>query len=211
MHFYQNQLIVQAQDPDNAARIVRNIADIERDSQIAWGLLSDRLMAEAVDAMLKAVAERWPIIDTGTETLLVPTEWKQMRGVGHGDAWLQLADICEDEDNAFSWIITAVGAGPIQLGLELWFRRGLADLAQSAIEDDKAVADLLALSFARDSAKARLFLPILIPIELLAKAFEENDFTEAMVPINRAVEQAVTAKTELDAFIDHVRAQTKRA
>lgn len=210
MHPHQNQLIVQAQDPDNAARIVRNIADIERDSQLAWGLLSDRFMTEATAAMTKIVTDRWAVIDHGGETVLVPPEWKQLRGVGHGDAWLQLSDICADDENVFCWIAAAVGVGPVQLGLELCFRRGLAEPAQAAIADDKAVAALLKRGFGRDSDKLRLFLPIAIPAVLLAKAFQENDFGAAMAAIGKAVEQALEAKAELDALVDQVRGLTKR-
>ena len=49
-------------------------------------------------------------------------------GVGNGDAWLELVEICDAEEE-YSWIAAAVGVGSTKMGLELQFRNGLAPFA----------------------------------------------------------------------------------
>ena len=210
MDHEQRTLAATEQDPALAARIVRGIADIERDYHLASGPLSERLMREAVQAFGKPAPPTWKMHDSGWSALLVPPEWSMTRGVGKGDAWLELAEICGDEDNDYSWIAAAVSAGPTQMCVEIVCRAGLSVTALAAIRETKTVAPLLKLGFVRDEANERLLIPIEIATEALAIGFEQNDLDQALAPIGRAVELAILAKAELDRFLDQVREQAKR-
>ena len=198
------------QDPVLAAQIVRNIATIERDYHLASGLLSERMMSEAVKTMGKATTAPWMTIDTEASAILVHPDWRMTRGVGNGDAWIELAEITSVEDQDYSWLAAATRSGETQLGLELTFRRGLVDYAEDLLSDAKAVAGLLKQGFVRDQHNERIFLPLEIPTEALAMGFEQNDLTEAVAAVGRAVTQAIASKADLDAVINQVREAAKR-
>lgn len=197
-------------DSERAARIVRNIEQIEADANSAIGDLSERLMGSALQAIRKLVTDPWQVDEVDLAARIVCPEWKMTRGVGTGDAWLELTEVRADEAEGFSWINVAVGAGPTRLGLELVFRRGLQEYAEAAIFDDTAVAPLLKQGMVRDETDSRLFFPIDIQAEALAQGFENNDLDKALVPVGQAMKRALAAKSELDQLIGQVRAAAAR-
>jgi hypothetical protein len=205
----QKILVAQAQDPSLAAGVIANIANVERDWHLASGLLSERLMREVRAVFGKLAPENWKVIESGFSALLVPPEWKQKMGVGNGDAWLELVELCDAEEE-YSWIAAAVGVGSTQMALELQFRNGLLPCGQAAIANDKAVDAVVKQGFVRDTAKERLFLPVKINVDLLAKGFEENDLDKALAPVTKAIERAIAAKPDLDKIVDQVREAAKR-
>jgi hypothetical protein len=202
-------LVTQSHDPVITARIIRNIETVERDWHLASGLLNERLMREVRAVFDKLAPENWKVIESGFSALLVPPEWKQKLGVGSGDAWLELTELC-DAPEEYSWVAAAVGVGSTQMGLELQFRNGLLPFGQATIANDKAVDAVLKLGFVRDAAKERLFLPVKVNADLLAKGFEENDLDKALAPITKAIESAIAAKPDLDTIVDQVRETAKR-
>jgi hypothetical protein len=205
----QKILVAQAQDPSLAARVIANIASVERDWHLASGLLSERFMREVRERLAKLSPENWRLFESGWSALLVPPEWKQTKGVGNGDAWLELVELCGAEEE-YSWIAAAVGVGSTQMGLELVFRNGLSPSAFEMIANDKAVDALLKSGFERDVEKERLFIPVKVHVGLLAKGFEENDLDEALSPVGKAIELAVSAKAELGKIVEQVREAAKR-
>lgn len=209
MDNHEKALVAQSHDPAIAARIIRNITSVESDWHLASGLLSERMMREVRAIFSKLAPENWKVVEAGFSALLVAPEWKQKMGVGNGDAWLELVELCDTEEE-YSWIAAAVGVGSTKMGLELQFRNGLAPFAQTAIANDKVVDSLLKLGFVRDSAKESLFLPVKISADLLAKGFEENDLDKALAPIGKAIEAAIAAKVELDKIVEQVREAAKR-
>jgi hypothetical protein len=209
MDNHEKALVAQSHDPAIAARIIRNIASVESDWHLASGLLSERMMREVRAIFSKLAPENWKVVEAGFSALLVAPEWKQKMGVGNGDAWLELVELCDAEEE-YSWIAAAVGVGSTKMGLELQFRNGLAPFAQTAIANDKVVDALLKLGFVRDTAKERLYLPIKINDDLLAKGCEENDLDKALAPIGKAIEAAIAAKVELDKVVEQVREAAKR-
>lgn len=69
---------------------------------------------------------------------------------------------------------------------------------------------LLNIGFVRDEAKERLFIPVKVNADLLAKGFEENDLDKALTPIGKAIELAIAAKPDLDKIVEQVREAAKR-
>ena len=202
-------LVTQSHDPAIAARIIRNIENIERDWHLASGLLSERLMCDLRVMMGQLTPENWKMFLSGWSGLIVPPDWKMTRGVGNGDAWLELAEFCDAEEE-YSWIAAAVGIGSTKMGLELQFRTGLAPFGEALIANDKAVDALLKLGFVRDAAKERLFIPVKVNADLLAKGFHENDLDKALAPVGKAIELAIAAKPDLDKIVEQVREAAKR-
>ena len=65
-------------DPDNAARIVREIAKVEKDSHFAFGPLSERLMRGILQAAAKAVPPPWTVIESDR---LLPSVLRDVDGI----------------------------------------------------------------------------------------------------------------------------------
>lgn len=191
---------------ERAGIIIRNIQQIEADGELAIGALSERMMRAAVQAITKVAVSPWQVIEVDWTARIVCPEWKMVRGVGTGDAWLELTDIGPEDEEGFSWIGVAVGVAPTKFGLELVFRPGLQAIAETVIQGDKAIAPLLKLGMERDDAVNRLFFPITIQAEMLAQGFEQNDLDNALLPVGKTTEKAVTAKAELDRLVGLVRA-----
>lgn len=206
----QRSAVAASTDPERAAKIVRSIKQLDSDATLVIGPLSERVMKGAVQAIGKVAVAPWQLIETDWTAQVVCPEWKMTRGVGTGDAWLELTEIGPEDVEGFSWISVAVGVGPTRLGFELVFRRGLQVYAEAAILDDKAVAPLLKLGMVRDESKSRLFFPIDLQSETLAQGFATNDLDKALLPVGQAAQKALAAKADLDKLIDQVRGAAAR-
>ena len=175
-HIEQRDVAARLQDSAITARIVRNIASVEEDYHFAAGPLSDKLMREVTQTIVTKSAQPWIVDESGTSTLLTYPEWKSA-GVGPGDAWLELGEICDD-DLDHSWISAAIRAGDTLLCIELRFRRGLVDVAEGVVRNDRAVAPLLKLGFVRHETEPRLYIAVHIPAEAL-KEMQDDDAAPA--------------------------------
>lgn len=195
---------------ERAGQVIRELATLAADYHFASGPVSDRVMAEIVQAFIKAAVEPWTATETNGTAVLMAPEWKMTKGVGGiGDAWLELSEISTDECE-HSWLEAALKAGGTMLCLELMVRPGLRDAAEVVFRDDKAVAGLWKLKWLRDEQEPRMFLPIALEPELVAQAFAQNDFDKALKPVSSAVAAAIACKADLDAVINHVRETAKR-
>jgi len=198
-------------DPELAARVVRNIAQIEADFFHSAGPLSERLMREAVAAITGVTKEPWQIVEVDDTVRIVSPDWKMTKGVGTGDMWLELVELSADPDGyEHSWLAAALKAAPTQLCMAVMFRRGLQELAEALIEDDKAVTALRKAGFVRDDAELVLFVPIDIAVETMAAGFEQNDLSKVLLPVSKAATQAMAAKPELDKLLAQLREAAKR-
>lgn len=212
MDHEQRTKISRQHDPEWAGRVVRNIGQIEADFFHVAGPLSERMMTDAVLAIEKVATPPWQVIRSDWSAQVVCPEWKMTRGVGTGDMWLEISELSiDDDENEHSWIAAATKSGFTQLGIELMFRRGLQDHAESVIRDAKAIAALLKLGFTRDESSEALFIPIHIPAEKLAQGFEQNDLDPVLAPFGKAMTQAIAAKPELDKILELVRTAGKRS
>jgi hypothetical protein len=133
------------------------------------------------------------------------------KGVGTGDMWLELGELLPDPDGyERSWLATALKTASTQLCIIVKFRRGLQDLAYELLRDDKLVAGLKKAGVLRDDTEPVLYVPIDIPIEMMAAGFEQNDLTTALLPISKAASRAMAAKADLDKLLEQLRATAKR-
>ena len=72
----QRDTAARLQDSSITARIVRNIAEIERDYHFASGPLSDKLMQEIIQTIVKGSTAPWLVDDSEDSALLTFPEWK---------------------------------------------------------------------------------------------------------------------------------------
>lgn len=198
------------QNPEQGARIVRDLKQIEDDYHLASVTLSERFMLAAVQSIKKAAPETFQVIESDWSASLAASAWKATRGVTP-DATIDLAEVCADEDRDYCWLTAATAVGPTRLGLELVFRPGLREASQKIIRDDKLMAAIWKAGFMRDETDARLYFPIVVPSLLLAEGFSTNDLDKALAPIAKAVEKVTAAKAELDKIVEAVRTAAKVA
>lgn len=199
------------QDPERAAKVIRNIGQIEADFFHAAGPLSERMMTDGLALIEKTVTEPWQIVENDWAMQVVSPEWKMTRGVGTGDMWLEISEVSADEEgNEHTWIAAAAKTGPSQLCVKLKFRRGLQESAQAVIGDIKGISEILEKGFVRDDENLLLFVPIHIPVEKLARGFEQNDLTSTVQPFATVMTQALAAKPALDKLLEQVRIAAKR-
>lgn len=197
-------------NPEDAARVIRGIADIERDYRLAEGAVSDRFLWETASAMRKWVPEPWQVIETDWGITLTAPDWRSTKGgLGQGDAWFELGEIADDEQD-HTWIAAAIGAGPTKMSWQLNFRPGLIPNVDLAKTQAEIIAPLLKLGFQHGADGKMLYLPVAVSAEALAKAFGENDFDKALLPVRKAVDIIVKAKADLDVLIGAVRDKGKR-
>lgn len=194
-----------AKDPAIVARVVTNIAQLEQDYRLADGYLSDWLM-RMITLSMKAVApEPFGIENTAWSPYVTCPDWKPTKRIGRGDAWLEIVEFAHDEQD-HTWLAAAVGAGPTELNLELMFRDGLSGYFAKLEADQSLAAKLRKKGFKIDTANRRVYLPIVIKADLLAKALpSDGKFDEAMAPVREATELGIAAKPEIDALLKLVR------
>ncbi len=193
-------------DGQLAARIIRNLGQIEADFfHSAWSL-SERLMHEAFLAISQVAQAPWECSEVEWSTRIVCPGWKMTKGVGTGDMWLELGELSSDPDGyEHSWLAAALKAAPTQLCITVKFRRGLQDFAEGLLQDDKAIAELKKAGFKRDDDQGVLYVPFDIPAEIMAAGFEQNDLSKAIQPIGKAAALALAAKPELDKLLEQVK------
>ncbi|RIV85951.1 hypothetical protein [Aurantiacibacter zhengii] len=200
----EQRSLAMAQDPQVAGRIVRGIAQIEQDYQLAEGHLSDWMLREIISAMRNTVPEPSEVVTTAWSALITCPDWKPTKRIGRGDVWLEIVEQAEDE-NDHTWLAAALNAGPTAMWLQLNFRDGLAHYMVKLEENASLVAKLRKKGFKVDTKAKAIYLPIVISADLFAKAVQENDFDAAMGPVRDATELAIAAKPEIDELLKQVR------
>lgn len=197
------------QDPKLAARIVRNLKQIEDDYHLASEVFSEKLMLAAVQVLKKAVTDPFQVVETDWTATIVQYPWRS-RGVGQ-DFWIELAEVGGDEERDYTWLTAATAVGPTRLALVLMCRRGLQESYSAVTKDEKLLQTIWTKApIVLDETEGRLFVPIVIPAEKLAQGLEQGDLDPVLTPVTKAWEQVLTAKDELEALVERVRAAAKK-
>ena len=200
----EQRLLAAAKDPAISGRIVQGIADLERDYQLAEGYLSDWLIREINVAMRSASPVPFEVATTAWSAIITCPDWKPTKRIGRGDVWLEIVEHAQDE-NDHTWLAAALGAGPTEMQLELNFRDGLAHYINKLEADQSLMAKFKKKGFKIDLTGRRIYLPIAINANLLAKAFATDDYDDAMAPVREASELGIAAKPEIDQLLQLVR------
>ena len=194
-----------AKDPAIAARIVTNIEQLEHDYRLADGYLSDWLIRMITMSLKAAAPEPFVVENTAWSAYVSHPDWKPTKRIGRGDAWLEIVEFARDEQDHL-WLAAAVGAAGTELNLELCFREGLSGYFAKLEGDQGLASKLRKKGFKIDTTNKRVYLPIVIKADLLAKALPSDDnFDEAMAPVRDATELGIAAKPEIDALLKLVR------
>ncbi|WP_374943455.1 hypothetical protein [Sphingomonas sp.] len=188
------------------ALVIRNIGDIAAAMKHADEVLGPRVWTEAGKAVEKAGSnDTWYAeFDASIESVwLAKRTW--LDGSADPDAtfWLGLDEwTTPGGDGENCWLATFTGTGENGATLALWISQNMFSVARwkkLLKANGKLVEELLQHGFRFDEEDdRRLYLPVTIEPEALVKAFEEEDFDQAMQPLVQAVEIAINAGAELD-------------
>lgn len=204
-----------------AAMVVRNIDEIEEANHKASYDYSSRLWKEFVSSSKRSIQEDWSVEgEDEYEEYFHLVDWAP-KGVGHEEFWLEIdEEVHPDCDNfEHSWISIATQSGILpsklvinfswdvkQLITEAKFRK----LIGSQEELRKRLADHgFVLS---DDGKALRTLIEPVGKDALAKAFEEDDFDEALESISTAVAKATSKEVlgDLNILVGLIRTEAQR-
>lgn len=210
MNSEHREIASKHQDPELAARIIRDIEQIEDDSHLAYGPISHRLMTETGSSARSAVPDNWLFEATDDSLMAMAPEWKANRGVNQRDAWFELSDLIADEERDHSWVAVLVSKGNTQLILELKFRPGLVPVVEALTDKDPVIVNVVKAGFKRHPETKRLYVPIELDAGLMAKGCIENDLHAALEPLRHVVGRAVSVRAPIDSMLEHVRAEAKK-
>lgn len=201
-------------DEDNLdALIVRNISDLEAAMTRAHEL--DETLKSAVgDAVEEACCGAWvgsPWKDE-EHARFWHGDWQSGEADGGGPAmWLEIDERAGPGGLAKTWIATFSGDNIEGASAALWLQATMITNVRSyrsiLVRHAELKNDLLASGFDFDEKDPRRFcIPIRIDAAVLAAAFAEEDWSEAMKPVKAAVETAMRCEAPLRRLLDHLSA-----
>lgn len=192
--------------PELDALIVRNIGDIGAAYNRVKNDIDPRLWVEAgyvVQAAASAIGWNSDVEADECEIWLTHPDWALADGDSkHSPFYVELDEREEPGPDAeWSWLASFTGAWPTRATMGLFIaddRLNHGPWKKRLRNNDAIVDALVAKGFRYDSAGARIYIPFLIDVEELAKAFENDSFEIALQPLAAAVALLETAYTELD-------------
>ena len=183
------------------APIIRNIGDIEAAITHAQLEIGPIIWREAAKTAQVLRAEDWTVsFDVDDDELrLADRTW-----MAHGarkpkaDFSVRLYErILPDGDGENSWLATFLASGPNGATMAFWIEQTIVTPSvwkKIVKTGDAIVAELRGCGFAiYDDDDRRLYIPVVLDREALARAFESDDFDEVMKPVAMAVGNVMAA------------------
>lgn len=191
------------------ALLVRNIGDIEAAVRHTADVVDKRLWEEAADQVGDILDEAWftKLNVDETEVLFAKLSWLDPEKPDQPNAKIWLDERLETESD-FTWLAEFLAAGPKSGKVALFFDQNLITKAQwkkHLKERLDVIGKLNDNGFIYDGSDGALFLPVVLNRETLAKAFEKDDFTEALTPLSDALRAVVTSAELLDQLVAEAR------
>ena len=183
------------------ALVIRNIADIEAAIVHAQLEIGPVIWREAAKTAQTLCEGDWTVVvDADDDELrLADRSW-----MTHGtrkpkaDFSIRLYErVPRDGDGENTWLATFVASGPNGATMAFWIEQTIAtpSVWRKLVKTSEGiVAELRALGFSiDDDDDRRLYLPVVLDREALARAFETDDFDEVMKPVATAVGNVMAA------------------
>lgn len=183
------------------ALVIRNIADIEAAIKHAQDVIGPRIWEEAAKTAQDNCGDDWTVeFDTDDNELrLADQTWLVSSGRKRkADFSIRLYErILPDGDGENSWLATFVASGPNGATMAFWVEQSIvtASVWKKLVRtSDGIVAELRSLGFSiDDDDDRRLYVPVVLDRETLARAFETDDFDEVMKPVATGVTNVMSA------------------
>jgi hypothetical protein len=184
------------------ALVIRNIADIEAAMNHAIKEIGPRIWEEVARVTQEMCdSETWiTASDIANDDLwFADRSWLMAdQRKPKPDFWLGLDErLSEIDEGENSWLATFVASGPNGATMAFWLDQrilGAGAWKKLVKANDALVAELRGLGFSvDDDDDRRLYLPVVLDRELLARSFETEDFDLVMEPARIAVANATKA------------------
>jgi hypothetical protein len=184
------------------ALVIRNIADIEAAMNHAKNEIGPRIWEQVAQVTQETCdAQAWLAFSdvANDDVWFAHQSWLMAdQRKPRADFWIgldeRLSETGEDEN---SWVATFVASGPNGATMAFWLKQQIlgAGAWKKLVKANHAlVAELRGLGFAvDDDDDRRLYLPVVLDRELLARSFETEDFDVVMEPARIAVANATKA------------------
>lgn len=177
------------------ALVIRNIADIEAAIKHAQDEIGPIIWEEAAKTAQDRCDDAWTlIVDADNDELRLADRTWMIHGARNprADFSVRLYErILPDGDGENSWLATFVASGPNGATMAFWIEQSIVTPSawkKLVKTSDGIVAELRALGFSiDDDDDRRLYVPVVLDREALARAFETDDFDEVMKPVGTAV------------------------
>jgi hypothetical protein len=176
--------------------------------------IDPEIRAAIADVFIAAAENNWigGYEDAVPELWLALSSWDAAEPDGKLDliASLDLVDVSEDSSNYF--LAALCGLSGAEAGLKFFISHGHVGggsiwrkYVQSWKEKTpKAVLALEELGFKDLTGKGEFFLPVIINTDALANAYRNNEYDEALQPLNNALEIVKQSLKHFDAIIKNV-------
>lgn len=184
------------------ALVIRNIADIEAAMNHAIKEVGPRIWEQAAQVVQEMCdPESWVVVSdvANDDVWFAHRSWLMAdQRKPKADFWIGLDErLPESGEGENSWLATFVASGPNGATMAFWLDQrilGAAAWKKLVKANDALVAELRGLGFSVDDDNdRRLYLPVMLDRELLARSFETEDFEVVMEPARIAVTNATKA------------------
>lgn len=183
------------------ALVIRNIADIEAAITQAQQEIGPVIWREAAKTAKAVCDDEWTVlIDEDDDELRLADRTWMIHGARKpkADFSIRLYErVRPDGDGENSWLATFVAGGPNGAMMAFWIEQTIVTPSawkKLVKTSDGIIADLRALGFSiDDDDDRRVFVPVVLDREALARAFETDDFDEVMRPVATAVSNVMAA------------------
>lgn len=184
------------------ALVIRNIADIEAAMNHAKMEIGPRIWEQVARVMQEICdAEAWVAVsDVANDDLwFAHRSWLMAdQRKPKADFWIGLDErLSESGEDENSWLSTFVANGPNGATMAFWLNQrilGAGAWKKLVKANDGLVAELRGLGFSvDDDDDRRLYLPVVLDRELLARSFETEDFDVVIEPARIAIVDATKA------------------
>lgn len=193
------------------ALIVRNIGDVEAAHSRAIDEIDQRIWNEMSATVELAVQAKdgWlghfsvADIHVDADVNFYASEWRD--NANKVRFWFQLEEITGPDGEApASWVAKAVGDNQQGAFLGLVFDQDVFEgrtrpLLKVMKENHKLRENLANLGFGEKDN--RIYLPVKLDQEILAQAFAEDIFDEALAPLSKAITKIVDSRTFFDQLV----------
>lgn len=194
-----------------SALVIRNIGDLTAAIKHASEVIEPRMWQEMGGVLQRTLpADTWYVNVTDEELWFADRQWPQPDlTLPATNYWLQLAERTQPGgESETSWLATFTGSGPSGAYLSLVFGQDLLGPGawkKLLTTGGDYIAALEASGFRRDPGNGQLYMPVPIDNDALARAFEEDDFDQALAPLDHVIAAVSRSRGALAALVGALR------
>lgn len=196
-----------------SAAIVRHIEEIEVALRHIRNVMDPRLEKEAGRLIeRKRRAFRWAgAVDDQLDPTcwLAPEPWRTAKDTNDNfDLYINFESAnCIDEAEPETWVARFLGFAGSGMRFHFGSNALFRPKWKTFLRSEPLIQDLIDQGFVCDPRAGLLAVPIRIDKDALLTAFEDQDFSEALAPIEAQLDRIKALRPTLDRLVDAIRAK----